>query len=127
MLTDIAVELLADPLPAHEPTVVVATVPDVWDSTPAWIGRFLACVRQHESHGNYRAENPVSTASGAYQYLDSTWRGVAKWVRVNGRKVAVKYPRASAAPAWVQDAAAIHTVTHGGLLAWRGTSCGYGT
>lgn len=26
-----------------------------------------------ESEGDYRAENPSSTASGAYQILDSTW------------------------------------------------------
>lgn len=34
---------------------------------------FLAGLRRHESGGNYRAKNPSSTASGAYQYLDSTW------------------------------------------------------
>ena len=28
-------------------------------------GGFLACVRRHESGGNYQAENPTSTASGA--------------------------------------------------------------
>lgn len=148
MILPAIVEVLADPTPAPEPTAVSAgrvpgrderptrggagrfldsNVAAVWDGVPFWIRRFLACVRQHESHHNYRAENPVSTASGAYQYIDGTFRGVAKWVKVNGHRVAVQYRRASDAPAWVQDATAIHTVRNGGLLAWRGTGCGYGT
>src|SRR5690554_2361534 len=37
---------------------------------------FLTCVRAAESDrsGGYAAQNPRSTASGAYQFLDSTWR-----------------------------------------------------
>ena len=45
---------------------------------------FLTCVRAHESdrgpapHINgYAAKNPSSSASGAYQFLDSTWRNVS--------------------------------------------------
>ena len=33
-------------------------------------------IRRCESGGDYRAANPRSTASGAWQFLDSTWRGV---------------------------------------------------
>jgi hypothetical protein len=34
-------------------------------------------VLARESGGNPRAENPISTASGLWQFLDSTWAGYA--------------------------------------------------
>lgn len=42
--------------------------------------RFLACVKQRESGGDYTARNPSSTAAGAYQFLDSTAKLVAGWM-----------------------------------------------
>jgi hypothetical protein len=80
-------------------------------------GGFLACVRRHESGGNYQAKNPVSTASGAYQYLDSTWRTMSARAGHSG------YGSARSAPPWVQDAVAVYTVNSGWSSAWNGTGC----
>ena len=78
---------------------------------------FLACVRRHESGGNYRAENPTSTASGAYQFLDSSWR------TLSARAGHGSYSHAASAPPAVQDAVAIYTVNSGWSSAWNGTGC----
>jgi hypothetical protein len=85
---------------------------------------FLTCVRQHESdrgpfpHVNgYQAKNPRSTASGAYQFLDTTWRNVAP--KVGGGQ----YGRAMDAPWWVQDEAAMWMINNGWKSAWNGTGC----
>jgi hypothetical protein len=80
-------------------------------------GGFLACVRRHESGGNYQAKNPVSTASGAYQYLNSTWQTMSARAGHGG------YPTARSAPPWVQDAVAVYTVNSGWSSAWNGTGC----
>lgn len=98
----------------------------VWDNTPPWIRDFGRCVRHHESFhsGHYRADNPGSTASGAYQFLDGTWSGNAKYTK--GAKKYAHLP-ASVAPPWVQDKVFIHSINHGGIHNWDGTNCGYGT
>jgi murein DD-endopeptidase MepM/ murein hydrolase activator NlpD len=54
----------------------------------------LATIREIESGGDYRAQSAGSTASGAYQFLDSTWAGYGG------------YTRAKDAPPAVQDAKA---------------------
>lgn len=80
---------------------------------------FLRCVRAHESDtaGGYRAQNPRSTASGAYQFLDSTWRNVAPKAGFPG------YSRAIHAPPRVQDHVALWLYNNGGRSAWAGTGC----
>ena len=80
-------------------------------------GGFLACVRRHESGGNYQAKNPVSTASGAYQFLDSTWRTMSARAGHSG------WGSARHAPPHVQDAVAVFTVNSGWRSAWNGTGC----
>lgn len=81
---------------------------------------FLACVRNHESAtaGLYAAENPTSTASGAYQFLDSTWRVVSAQAGHPG------YARAIYAPWYVQDAVAYDlAIVRGQRFHWDGTGC----
>ena len=66
----------------------------------------LETIRTQESGGNYTARSGGSTASGAYQFLDTTWSGYGG------------YPSAYMAPATVQDAKATEWVT--GILAANG-------
>lgn len=42
--------------------------------------RFRLCVLRQESHGNYHAANPSSSARGAYQFLDRSWRQGLVWM-----------------------------------------------
>lgn len=51
-------------------------------------------VMERESGGNIRAENPTTTASGKWQFIDATWNGFGG------------YSHASRAPESVQDARA---------------------
>src|SRR5580765_1617844 len=67
----------------------------------------LATIRQVESGGDYRAQARGSSASGAYQFLDSSWSGYRG------------YTHAKDAPPAVQDAKAADLVRsmldrHGG-------------
>lgn len=84
---------------------------------------FLTCVRAHESDrnyphtGGYTAQNPRSTASGAYQYIDGTWRTVSAQAGYPG------YSKAKYAPWYVQDAVTLHVINNGGRSHWRGTGC----
>lgn len=102
-----------------------SNVPAVWKGVPHHVRMVWLCIRKHESlhSGHYTAENPVSTAAGAGQWLNGTWDGLKKWVKVNGEHVARQYDEASDAPAWVQDAAFVHVYRHGGLRMWHGTWC----
>lgn len=80
------------------------------------------CIANHESarSGLYFAENAVSTASGKYQFLDSTWRRIAEF---RGRPDLPAHA-ASAAP-WEQDLSFWFAWNMpGGHGHWRGCGCG---
>jgi hypothetical protein len=63
----------------------------------------LAQIVARESGGNYAATNPTSTASGAYQMINSTWQMAAANVGIDTSS----YPTAASAPPALQDAAAL--------------------
>ena len=78
----------------------------------------LATIRTVESDGNYTARNAHASASGAYQYIDSTWQSWAARVGVD----TVVYPSAWMAPPAAQDRVATANVseilaTHAGDVA----------
>lgn len=93
-------------------------------SAPLAAVKFLQCVIRHESAhaGGPDAENPSSTASGLFQFIDGTWQHYAKSVPGAG-----KYRHASDAPARVQWEVALLAVKWNGHGNWVGTHCGYGT
>lgn len=77
----------------------------------------LLCIQRHESGGDYRAQNPVSSASGAYQFVDGTWRSASRAAGKPG------WSRAKYAPWWIQDYVAAFTLNVGGQSHWDGTHC----
>jgi resuscitation-promoting factor RpfA len=76
---------------------------------------FLQRIKQCESGGNYTAVNPTSGASGAYQFIDSTWRSLS---------ASAGYATAASAPVAVQDAAALELYNEEGTAPWNSSiSC----
>jgi len=63
--------------------------------------RFLQALADQESGGDPKAQSGGSSASGKYQYIDSTWQGVT-----NAYPPAKQYSRAKDAPEEYQDAVA---------------------
>lgn len=81
---------------------------------------FLRCVRRHESDtsGGYKAQNRKSSASGAYQFLDGTWRTESREAGITN------YARAIQAPPHVQDWVAYHAgVIQRQRSHWKGSGC----
>uniref|UniRef100_UPI0028A1601F transglycosylase family protein n=2 Tax=Dermacoccus TaxID=57495 RepID=UPI0028A1601F len=73
----------------------------------------LAKIKSCESGGNYQAVNASSGASGAYQFLNSTWKGLS---------ASAGYTTAASAPASVQDAAALELYNQAGTSPWAASS-----
>jgi hypothetical protein len=101
--------------------LVLAAAASLWVAVPAAPAGaatdFLSCVRWRESRNNYTAQNPTSSASGAYQFIDGTWRTVSVKAGHGG------YGRALHAPPYVQDAVARWTAIHVGRSPWAATGC----
>ena len=77
------------------------------------VGQTLRCIREAESGGDYRAENPTSSASGAWQFIDSTWEsvtGLPAPASAYSRRVQDK----AALELWAGGAGAGHWVTAAG-------------
>lgn len=103
---------------------LAARLPQASQGSSVQLHPFLVCVRRHESDRSrypytrgYRAKNPRSTASGAYQFLNSSWRVLSKRAGYPG------WGRAMDAPPAVQDAVAYWTLKNYGKSPWRGTGC----
>lgn len=79
----------------------------------------LEAIKSCESGGDYTAVNASSGASGAYQFLDSTWQSMS---------AAAGYATAASAPESVQDAAAIELYNAQGTSPWAASeSCWSGS
>ena len=84
-----------------------------------WGPPILRDIRRCESRDNYAAQNSRSSASGAYQFLRSSW----VWYGFAGR-----YGAATAAQAkpWQQDEAAVLTWLRDGTRPWDASAlCWY--
>jgi len=60
--------------------------------------QIMAAIRTHESGGDYTISSPGSTASGAYQFLDDSWKNLTKKYGIGQ-----EYARAKMAPKEIQD------------------------
>lgn len=76
------------------------------------IASVMACIRAHESGDYTNASHPPDGASGAYQYIGSTWRAWSARAGYPG------YSAAYLAPPATQDAVTAFTLTHGGAGNW---------
>ena len=94
---------------------------------------FRRCVIHRESRGNYRAANKTSSARGAYQFLDRSWRKALVWMllpehRKQGMTEQVKALRDKPIHEWNrywQDAAfwTVIMAKPDNWRHWRGGSC----
>jgi hypothetical protein len=79
---------------AKQKKAVVKKKPKTTKTKKVGLSGIAACIAKYESGGNPRAQNPRSSASGLFQFIDGTWRAIT------GRS-----DRAKDAPVSVQIAA----------------------
>lgn len=72
----------------------------------ATLSSVLGQIRANESGGNYTAQNPNSTASGGYQFINSTWQNLT-----SQSGIGTQYATAKDAPPNIQDAVAAYALT----------------
>lgn len=87
-------------------------------TTSSSLPSVLLKIRYCESGNNYQAQNPSSSASGAYQFLTSTWRSLS---------ASAGYATAASAPASVQDAAALELYNQAGTSPWAASQSCWGS
>lgn len=54
------------------------------------LGGIAACIAKYESGGNPRAQNPHSTASGLFQFINGTWNNFGGYARAMYAPVSVQ-------------------------------------
>ena len=94
----------AEAVTEGQPDAVAANAPLTaadGGNIPANVEKILATIRTKESGGNYGAQNPGGSASGAYQFIDSTWQSLTQKYGIG-----TEYSKAKDAPPAVQDAVA---------------------
>jgi hypothetical protein len=80
-----------EPVPEPAPTTTAPQVSDGASNGWAIPEEIVMC----ESGGNYQAQNPSSSASGAYQILDSTWAGYGGYTSAKDAPPSVQDERAA--------------------------------
>jgi len=83
----------------------VQSSPESTPPTRIDVDQILATIRSKESGGNYKIESPNSSASGAYQYIDDTWKRMTTKYGIG-----TEYSRAKDAPPEIQDEVARRNV-----------------
>lgn len=104
------------PAPTYTPVVAyVAPVQPTSDATPgAGLPAVMLAIMYCESGGRADAQNPSSTASGLFQFLDTTWNNYGG------------YSRAMYAPVSVQNAKALQEYNSAGTSPWLASESCWG-
>jgi hypothetical protein len=62
-------------------------------SSKVSLSGIAGCIAEYESGGDPRAENPTTTASGLYQFVDGTWNGYGGYYHAADAPVSVQTER----------------------------------